>query len=102
MSLFSNQVLRTLAAGTVFWMALVLTPRAWVGDVEPSSGAEDEVPVRVLDEPDDCLWCESETAEPANCSDDNEDRPVWLNPDDPSEQTDSPPCEEESDDSPSA
>lgn len=102
MSLLSNQILRTLAAGTVFWMALVLTPRAWIGDAQPGASDEGEVPVRVLDESDDCLWCDSETAEPANCSDDESDRPVWLNPDDPREQSDSPPCEDKDDESPSA
>lgn len=101
MSLFRDKMLRAFITGTFFWMALVLTPRAWVGDVQTEESAE--VPVRMLDQPDDCLWCEPEPSlEPANCTDEAADKPVWLNPDEPLEQPDSAPCLDSDDEKPSA
>lgn len=62
-------------AFTIFMMALVLTPRAWV---EPKADL-DLVPVETLDQPSQCLWCEPE---PEPCRE-AADIPVWLNPDQP-------------------
>lgn len=65
------QLSRTIAF-SLFAMALVLTPRAWV---EPNA-SPDMVPVEVLDQPARCLWCESA---PTPCEDPRQ--PAWLNPD---------------------
>lgn len=64
---------RTIAL-SLFAMALVLTPRAWV---EPSSSTE-MVPVETLDQPSKCLWCE-----PAATPCPSQSQPAWLNPDQP-------------------
>lgn len=78
----------------VFCAFLILTPRAWV---EPENrGATEEVPVDVLEQPSDCLWCD-----PAPSSEDCDDKQKaratsiqpWLNPDE-SAMPLSPPCSE--------
>ena len=88
-----------MVAGIVFWMVLVLTPRAWVGDVQTQES--EEVPVRLLDQPDDCLWCDS-PAEPVRCDDADKRKPLWLNPDEPVPPADSAPCLDEETEKPSA
>lgn len=101
MNLVRDKMLRLFVAGTVFWMALVLTPRAWVEDAQPQESAE--IPVRMLDPKDDCIWCEpNRNVEPAKCTEGKSDKPVWLNPDEPLEQQDSAPCLDQDGDDPSA
>lgn len=102
MNFASDKLLRMVVAGTFFWMALVLTPRALVDDVHTQESAE--VPVQLLDQPDDCLWCEPyPAAEPANCADEDEQRkPVWLNPDDLPQQESTPCLDKQDGDKPSA
>jgi hypothetical protein len=102
MNLYRSNILRTFLAGTIFWMALVLTPRAWVDEISTPESAE--VPVRLLDQPDECLWCEPyQRLEPANCTDESSDEaPVWLNPDQMPEQQDSAPCLDRESEKPSA
>lgn len=102
MNLVRDKMLRMFVAGTVFWMALVLTPRVWVQDVPTQASAE--IPVRMLDKHDDCIWCEHyRNVEPAKCTDKKKaDKPVWLNPDEPLEQQDSTPCLKKDGDDPSA
>ena len=100
MNALRDKTLRMFVAGTFFWMVLVLTPRAWVGSVHTEESAE--IPVRLLDQPDDCLWCEPAPAvQPANCTDEDTDEPMWLNPDE-SPQQDAPPCIERDTQKPSA
>ena len=73
---------RVLAV-VAFGMFLVLTPRAWV---EPEShGLAEEVPVDVLEQPSQCLWCDPlPAAKPCNDAPDAEPRRrMWLNPDEP-------------------
>jgi hypothetical protein len=90
MNVWRPKLLRVFTAGVIFWMALVLTPRAWVDDVRTEESAE--VPVRLLDQPDDCLWCGPNPAlEPVNCTDEDQPKPVWLNPDEMA-QPESSPC----------
>ncbi len=94
--------MRVFTAAVVFWMALVLTPRAWVDDVQPRESAE--VPVRLLDQPDDCLWCEPyRSLEPVNCTDDEQqNKPVWLNPDELPQPESAPCLDKKTDEKPSA
>lgn len=101
MNAFRDKLLRLFTASVIFWMALVLTPRAFVEDVQTQETAE--VPVRLLDQPDDCLWCEPYPAvEPANCTDEEQDKPLWLNPDE-LQQPESAPClDKKTDEKPSA
>jgi hypothetical protein len=101
MNVWRDKLPRIFIAGTVFWMALVLTPRAWVDDVRTQESAE--IPVRLLDQPDDCLWCEPYPAlEPVNCTDEEQQKPVWLNPDELSQPETAPCLNRKSDDKPSA
>lgn len=103
MNLIHAKMLRLFFAGTVFWMALVLTPRAFVQD-SYLSAQQDEVPVRLLDSGNDCIWCENTPAiEPVRCSEDsNSDTTIWLNPDEPIEAQPSTPCIKKDGESPSA
>lgn len=82
---FHHIMISRVLAVVTFGMFLVLTPRAWV---EPElHGATEEVPVDVLEAPNnnDCLWCDPQ---PATGCDDSEEsthpsRRPWLNPDEP-------------------
>lgn len=86
---------RALAVVT-FCMFLVLTPRAWV-ESGAASGATEEVPVDVLEQPSQCLWCDPlPAAKP--CSDAPDAQPkrrMWLNPDEPLVVPTDVPCSEE-------
>lgn len=98
MDLIHAKMLRIFFAGTVFWMALVLTPRAWV-EHSPISAESEQVPVHLLDSGDDCIWCDPYPAiEPVRCTDDPGDKPMWLNPDDGVGASPSVPCLDEKDD----
>jgi len=103
MNLVHAKMLRIFFAGTVFWMALVLTPRAFVEESQLSAQS-DEIPVRLLDSGTDCIWCEPNPAiEPVRCSDDtNTDKTIWLNPDEPIEAQPSAPCIQKDGENPSA
>jgi hypothetical protein len=96
-------MLRLFLAGTVFWMALVLTPRALVENSRVTAQT-DQVPVRLLDSGEDCIWCEPyPNIEPVRCTDaPNSDKPMWLNPDEPIEAQPSAPCIEKDGESPTA
>ena len=88
-----------LVAGTAFWMVLLLTPRVWVDQPseEPTSSA---VPVRTLDQSEDCVWCDQPEARPVDCEETSSEKPIWLHPDTPYQQSDPAPCiEEETDES---
>lgn len=75
-----------LLAAVVFTMVLVLTPRAWI---DPASrGATEEVPVQTLEEPANCLWCDTPPA--ADCDDAARPSQIWLNPDEPLPRVDAP------------
>ena len=89
-----NKTLRKLFAMTCFVLVFLLTPRAWVdGEL---SGGERAVPVQALEGPldaDRCLWCVP--MQPVDCERDDAQpsspERLWLNPDEPPTQ-DNTPC----------
>lgn len=102
MNLGQHKFLRTLIAGTIFWMALLLTPRAWIYEAETTDRADQDILIQQLDGTDDCLWCTPEQAtQPVDCEDSDQARP-WLHPDDPPPAPNAAPCLEDGPDSPSA
>lgn len=96
-------MLRIFLAGTVFWMALVLTPRAWVESPQVSAQGG-QVPVRLLDGSEECIWCDPyPPMEPVRCADSPQpDAPLWLNPDEAIELPAGTPCTDKDDDRPTA
>ena len=97
MDLVHAKMLRLFFAGTIFWMVLVLTPRVWV-EHSPLSAESEQVPVRLLDSGDDCIWCDTyPSIEPVRCDDEPADKPMWLNPDDALDAQPWAPCLDEKD-----
>lgn len=109
--MFENILLRKALTGSVFFMAFLLTPRAWV-EPDASRSSTETIPVRMLERPgqrDNCLWCapiepvdcevEDSTKDPASTSE-----RIWLNPDEPPPESETTPCIErrEDDSTPSA
>lgn len=103
MDLIHARMLRLFLAGTIFWMALVLTPRAWVESPQVNAQSE-QVPVRLLDSAEECIWCDPYPAlEPVRCADSPQaDAPLWLNPDEAIEAPAGAPCTDKDDDHPTA
>lgn len=96
MGYFHYTGLRYLLTLMVFAMTLVLTPRAFVD--ASYSAADSEVPVDMLEQPDQCLWCtphqpaaQSDRQEP-DCEKATNDQPLWLHPDHVLPQESSSPC----------
>jgi hypothetical protein len=102
MSFTDQKFLRMLVAGTSFWMVLLLTPRAWVGDSSQQPTASQEAPVRTLEQSDDCLWCE-QPVESVDCDENQgKDENIWLHPDSPLPQEKPAPCLDDDGTDPSA
>lgn len=96
MGYFHYTGFRYLLTTMVFAMTLVLTPRAFVD--ASYSAADSEVPVDVLEQPDQCLWCtppqpaaQSDKQEP-DCDKNTHEQPLWLHPDHVLPQESSSPC----------
>jgi len=82
-----------LLAGVAFGMFLILTPRVWIDT--RSSDATEEIPVQMLEQPGECLWCNKP---PANCDEKKtKTRRMWLNPDEPLPVDDTPCTEDQAD-----
>lgn len=106
MGYFHNTGLRYLLTTMVFAMTLVLTPRAFVDASYSAAGSE--VPVDMLEQPDQCLWCtphqpaaQSDRQE-SDCEKTTNDQPLWLHPDHVLPQKSSSPCEDDDQDQSSA
>jgi len=105
--MFENILLRKGFAVCAFVMAFLLTPRAWVEESASNTGVE-TIPVRMLDGPDDCLWCAP--MQPVDCdvqpNGDAEKQPssdpgrLWLNPDQLPPESETTPCIERPKDEP--
>ena len=71
--------LRYTVGIVAFTMALLLTPRALIEVAEPADSHE--IPVHLLENPDECLWC-TPVSEPATCDDFFfEEEETWQHPD---------------------
>jgi hypothetical protein len=62
-----------------FAMALLLTPRALIEVAEPAG--LHEIPVNLLENPDECLWCTPPSWEPVFCDEPFSNEEEWLHPD---------------------
>lgn len=99
MNFADHSFLKLLVAGTAFWMALFLTPRAWVEEAREPSLTEQH-PIRILESTQDCLWCDHPEA--SDCPDrDDLDNRIWLHPDSPPPSREAP-CPQDSGDHPNA
>ena len=92
MSGLQQLMVRRMCTGIAFAMALVLTPRAWVG--ETTERIADNIPTQSLQIKDSCLWCEP-VMENRDCADGEQQQPrIWLNPDEPAGAAQDRPCRE--------
>jgi len=83
-------MVRRFCTGLAFAMALVLTPRAWVG--ETTAPPVESIPTQTLQLEEDCLWCEP-LLEQIDCGEGQDSQPrIWLNPDEPAGATQDRPC----------
>ncbi|RAL21557.1 hypothetical protein DL240_11915 [Lujinxingia litoralis] len=72
--------LKYFFSAIAFTMALLLTPRALVDNATGAHVDGQEIPVQLLERPEDCLWC---TPPPTydSCESDDIASQHWLNPD---------------------
>lgn len=73
---------RYALSGVAFCAALLLTPRALLE--VPEHADSHEIPVHLLEIPEDCLWCtpsESSTLDIVDCDNSDQDTIFWHKPD---------------------